>query len=61
MQDKHPVAFLSKALGVKSQGLSTYEKECLAILLSVDRWRTYLRHQPFIIKTDHRSLAHLTV
>jgi hypothetical protein len=27
MQDGHPLAFFSKALGPKSRGLSTYEKE----------------------------------
>lgn len=26
IQDGHPIAFISKALGPKSQGLSTYEK-----------------------------------
>lgn len=33
MQGQHPIAFLSKALGPKLQTLSTYEKECLAILM----------------------------
>lgn len=36
MQDGHPIAYLSKAIGPKSQGLSTYEKEYLAILTVVD-------------------------
>lgn len=31
MQQEHPVAFLSKALGPKNQTLSVYEKECMAI------------------------------
>lgn len=59
MQDQHPVAYLSKPLGVRNQALSVYEKECLAILLAVDKWRPYLLHQKFIIRTDHRSLQHL--
>jgi hypothetical protein len=33
-QNGHPIAFISKALGPKNQGLSTYEKECLTILNS---------------------------
>lgn len=45
LQDKHPLAFLSKALGPKSQGLSTYEKEYLAILMAVQQWRAYLHTQ----------------
>lgn len=36
MQDKHPVTYLSKALGPQTQGLSTYEKEGLAILMAVE-------------------------
>ena len=28
-QDGHPIAFVSRALGPKNQGLSTYEKESL--------------------------------
>jgi hypothetical protein len=60
MQKDHPVAYLSKAICTKNQSLSTYEKECMAILIAIDKWRPYLQHQPFIIKIDHRSLLHLT-
>lgn len=59
MQMGHPIAFLSRALGPKNQALSTYEKECLAILMAVDKWRSYLQHQEFVIHTDQRSLVHL--
>lgn len=59
MQNKHPVAYLSKALGLRTQGLSTYEKEGLAILLAVEHWRAYLQSREFVIRTDQRSLAHL--
>ena len=60
MQAGHPVAYLSKALGPVAQTMSTYEKECLAILLVVEKWRSYLQHAPFTIITDHRSLVHLS-
>jgi len=60
MQNEHPVAYLSKALCPKNQALSTYEKECMAILLAVDKWRPYLQLQPFVIRTDHKSLLYLT-
>jgi hypothetical protein len=36
MQQGHPLAFISKALGLRTKGLSTYEKEYLAILIVVD-------------------------
>lgn len=41
-QEGHPIAYLSKALGPRTKGLSTYEKEYLAIVLAVDHWRPYL-------------------
>lgn len=59
MQNGHPLAFFSKALGPKHRGLSTYEKEFMAILLAVERWRSYLQGGEFVIRTDHSSLAHL--
>jgi hypothetical protein len=58
-QDGHPLAYISKALGPKAQGLSTYEKEGYAILLAVEHWRPYLQHSEFIIKTDKKILIHL--
>ena len=60
LQDGHPLAFLSKALGPKNQGLSAYEKEYMAILIAVDQWRSYLQLAEFIIYTDQRSLVHLS-
>ena len=42
IQEGHPVAYLSKALGVNNKKLSVYEKEFLAIMLAVDKWRRYL-------------------
>lgn len=60
MQDNHPVAYLSKPLGPRNQALAIYEKECLSILLAIEKWRSYPQHQHFIIKTDHKSLQYLT-
>ncbi|GJT05970.1 retrovirus-related pol polyprotein from transposon 17.6 [Tanacetum coccineum] len=36
-QNKHPVAYLSKALAPKHQSLSTYEKEILAVVLALQK------------------------
>lgn len=58
-QNGHPVAYFSKALSATNQKLSTYEKEFLALLMAVDKWRPYLLKKPFIIRTDHQSLCHL--
>lgn len=58
-QNGHPLAYLSKALGPRNKGLSTYEKELMAILFAVEHWRSYLQHSEFVIKTDQRCLVHL--
>lgn len=59
VQDGHPVAYFSKALGIRNQQLSTYEKEFLAVMMAVDKWRAYLQRGPFLILTDHKSLCNL--
>ena len=59
MQGQRPIAFYSQALKGKSLHLSTYEKEFLALITAVKRWRPYLLGKPFIIRTDHQSLKFL--
>jgi transposase InsO family protein len=59
MQDRHPIAFMSHKLGVKNLGLSTYEKEFLALITAVTKWRHYLNGSNFIIRTDQISLKNL--
>ena len=56
MQDSHPIAYLSKALSPRHQALSAYEKEFMAVVLPVEKWRHYLMGRHFVIKTDHFSL-----
>jgi hypothetical protein len=52
MQNGHPLAFISKALGPRTKGLSTYEKDYLSILIAVDHLRAYLQLAEFVIYTD---------
>ncbi|WVZ93557.1 hypothetical protein U9M48_039527, partial [Paspalum notatum var. saurae] len=60
MQQERPIAYLSKALGMKLQQLSIYEKEFLALIMAVGKWRSYLQWTEFIILIDHRCLAYLS-
>ena len=60
MQEGHPISYLSKPLRDRNRALSTYEKECMALLLTVEKWRSYLVGQEFLIRIDHRSLLFLT-
>lgn len=53
------LAFFSKALGEAHKHLSIYEKEFLALIMAVERWRQYLQWHDFVIRTDHKSLSYL--
>jgi len=59
MQEGHPIAYFSKALAPKHQSLSAYEKELMAMVLAVAKWRPHLLEKHFIIKTNHFSLKYL--
>lgn len=54
-QDGHPIAYFSKDLSIANQKLSMYEK----VMMAVDKWRSYLHKNPFIMKNNHQSLCHL--
>jgi len=59
MQEGWPLACISQGLAPKHLGLSVYEKELIAMLVEVDRWRHYFENNTFIICTDHESLQFL--
>jgi hypothetical protein len=59
MQKDQPIAFFSKALGPVHKKLSIYEKEFLALIMAVEKWRPYLQRKEFIIRIDHKSLSYL--
>jgi hypothetical protein len=60
MQQGKPIAYFSRTLGVKNAAMSTYDKEALAILEALKRWRHYLLDSDLIIKTDQKSLKYIT-
>lgn len=59
MQNQRPIAFFSHALRDKNLFFSTYEKEMLALVLAVQKWRPYLLGRKFVVRTDQKSLKHL--
>ena len=59
MQNQRPIAFHSQVLKGKALHLSTYEKELLALVTAVHKWRPYLLGRPFIIKTNQQSLKYI--
>lgn len=56
MQEGRPLAFTSKALSPLHQQMSIYDKEMMAIVHAVTKWRPYLIGRNFQIKTDHKSI-----
>lgn len=53
------MAFSSKPLGLRNSKLSAYERELLAIILAMSKWRHYLELGPFIIKIGHQRIKYL--
>ena len=54
-----PIAYFSKAIKGECLSYSAYEKELLALVLAVKKWRPYLLGQKFVVKTDQKSLKFL--
>jgi hypothetical protein len=59
MQEGRPLAYLSQGLKGKNLFLSTYEKELLALVMAVRKWRHYLLGQTFVVRIDQQALKYL--
>ena len=54
-----PIAYYRRKLLNREKNYSTVEKECLAIVLAVKAFSTYLLGKPFLLQTDNRALMWL--
>jgi hypothetical protein len=43
---------MSKSIGPKAATLSTYDKEALAIIEAIKKWKHYFATSSLVIKTD---------
>ena len=55
----HPVLYASRKLLDRESRYSTVERECLALVWSVDKFHRYLFGTHFLVETDHRPLTYL--
>jgi hypothetical protein len=58
MQNKHPIAFERKKLRGPELLYTIYDKEMLAIMHVLAKFRQYLVGAKFIVKTDHNNLKY---
>ncbi|XP_058185805.1 uncharacterized protein LOC131303029 [Rhododendron vialii] len=60
-KDKHPwvIYYASKTLNDAQMNYSTTEKELLAIVFALDKFRSYLVGTPIMIYTNHSALKYL--
>ena len=54
-----PVRYASRKLQGAEKNYSTIEKECLAIVFAVQRFKFYLLGREFFLEVDHRPLIYL--
>lgn len=59
MEDRQPIAYFNKALSARTLSKFVYEKEIMALALSIQHWQHYLLGRSFKVYTDHRSSKHL--
>lgn len=49
-----PIAFFSRKQNIAQKAYSTYDREILAIYLSVKQLREFLEEREFVTYTDHK-------
>nr|GEV48505.1 putative mitochondrial protein [Tanacetum cinerariifolium] len=59
LQNKRAVAYFRQVLDPRARLKSVYERELMAIVLPIRRWRPYLLGTKFIVRIDQRSLKYL--
>jgi len=57
--ERHPIWFVSRTLKPAETRYSASEKELLAVLYAIDKFRGFIEYSHFILETDHQALSWL--
>ena len=57
-QGPQPIAFTSRKMNIHEKNYAAHEKETLAIMHALSKWRVYLEGRRFTVYTDHTTLRH---
>ncbi|KAL0548486.1 hypothetical protein IC582_012939 [Cucumis melo] len=58
-QSKRPIVYFSQKLSETAREKSVYERELMAIVLPVEKWRHYLLGHRFVVYTDQKALRQI--
>ncbi|CAF2747692.1 unnamed protein product [Rotaria sp. Silwood2] len=59
-EGERPIAYESRKLNDTESRYPVHEQELFAIIICLRAWRCYLEGMTFLIRTDHKSLQHIS-